>query len=170
MRRDVQALLDHLGIDECIVVGYSMGGHTALRLAPDEPRVNALVLLGVGENTGRIDGESDVRAPMVAALNADDPDDIEHASLRRFRVMAGLDREPLIALMSAKWADTRGGVGEVEVPVLLIVGHDDENAGSPDALRDELKDASVVRVPGDHFTANARPELHEALVEFLATH
>jgi hypothetical protein len=25
-----------------------------------------------------------------------------------------------------------------------------------------------VRVPGDHFTANARPELHRALTEFLA--
>jgi hypothetical protein len=34
-------------------------------------------------------------------------------------------------------------------------------------LAAQLSDAEVVRVPGDHFTANARPELHEALVGFL---
>jgi pimeloyl-ACP methyl ester carboxylesterase len=169
MRRDVQALLDHLRIEECMVVGYSMGGHTALRLAPEEPRVRAMVLLGVGENAGIADGTGDTRAPMVEALRTDDPDTIEHPALRRFRVMAGLDREPLVALMSTHWADTRARVEEITVPVLLIVGQDDDNAGSPDGLLEQLPNASAVRVPGDHFTANARPELHEALREFLGT-
>lgn len=170
MRRDVQALLDYLDIDACLVVGYSMGGHTAIRLAPVEPRVKAMVLLGVGESTGRIDGDPDNRASLLEAMLTDDPDDIEQGSLRRFRIMAGLDREPLIALMNAKWADTRGQVGKIDVPVLLIVGHDDENAISPDGLLEELPNGEAVRVPGDHFTANAHPDLHEALVAFLATH
>jgi pimeloyl-ACP methyl ester carboxylesterase len=170
MRRDVQALFDHLGLDECIVVGYSMGGQTALRLAADEPRVRALALLGVGENTGPIDGEADARATIIAALNADHPDDVEHASLRQFRVMAGLDREPLIALMNAKANDTRARLDEVDVPCLVIVGRDDVTANSPEALPTKLRNAEMVWVPGDHYTANAQPELHEALVEFLATH
>jgi pimeloyl-ACP methyl ester carboxylesterase len=167
MRRDVQALLDHLKIDECIVVGYSMGGHTALRLAPHEPRVTALALLGIGESVGRIDGGPDTREHLVEALEADDPDDIEHPALRRFRLMAGLDREPLVALMGAPWVDTRDRLDEIDLPVILIVGDDDENAGNPAPLAERLH-ATLVRVPGHHYNANARPELHQALLDFLA--
>ena len=57
MKRDVVALFDHLGLDDVLLVGYSMGAHLALRLAPDEPRVKAVVLLGIGESgTGGEDG------------------------------------------------------------------------------------------------------------------
>ena len=38
MKRDVVALFDHLGLDDVLLVGYSMGAHLSLRLAPDEPR------------------------------------------------------------------------------------------------------------------------------------
>ena len=57
MKRDVIALFDHLGLDDVLLVGYSMGAHLALRLAPVEPRVKAVVLLGIGESgTGGEDG------------------------------------------------------------------------------------------------------------------
>ncbi len=166
MKRDVVALFDHLGLDDVLLVGYSMGAHLALRLAPTEPRVKAVVLLGIGESgTGGEDG-ADRRDALVAVLEADSPDDVDDASLRQFRVMAGLDREPLLAYVRAP-----GSVGPapdgVDVPVLLVVGDDDENAGDPAPLAERL-DATLVRVPGDHFTANSRPELHRALTTFLA--
>jgi pimeloyl-ACP methyl ester carboxylesterase len=166
MKRDVLALFDHLGLDDVLLVGYSMGAHLALRLAPAEPRVKAVVLLGIGESgTGGEDGAGR-RDALVAVLEADSPDDVDDASLRQFRVMAGLDREPLLAYVKAP-----GSVGPapdgVDVPVLLVVGDDDENAGDPAPLAKRL-DATLVRVPGDHFTANSRPELHRALTTFLA--
>jgi hypothetical protein len=58
-------------------------------------------------------------------------------------------------------------VAGVYVPVLHVVAEDDENAGDPAPLAERLG-ATLERVPGDHFTANARPELHRALTEFLA--
>src|SRR2546423_11092659 len=48
MARDAQAVLDHLGVEQVDVVGYSMGAMVAARLVPDEPRTRALVLGGVG--------------------------------------------------------------------------------------------------------------------------
>jgi pimeloyl-ACP methyl ester carboxylesterase len=169
IRLDVDALLDHLAIAECVIVGYSMGGQTALRLAAVDPRVRALVLLGVGDGTSRVDGTAERRAPMIAALRTDDPDDLEHAALRQFRIMAGDDRLPLAALMGAEWPDTLSIASAVKCPVLLIIGHDDDEARSPDGLLALLPNGSAVRVPGNHFTANATPELHDALLEFLAT-
>lgn len=176
MRRDVSALLDHLGIDSCVLVGYSMGAHTSLRVAAREPRVKALVLLGIGENAERnADGASDDdvaagedrRAAMIAALTTEDPEEIEASGLRRFRVMAGNDRTPLIAYMSTPAGSERTDLADIEVPVLLVVGEDDVEAGDPTGLAARL-DAKLVRVPGDHFQANARPELHRAVLDFLA--
>ena len=56
-KRYVVASFDHLGLDDVLLVGYSMGAHLSLRLVPDEPRVKALVLLGIGDSaTGGDDG------------------------------------------------------------------------------------------------------------------
>jgi pimeloyl-ACP methyl ester carboxylesterase len=144
-----------------------MGAHLALRLAPSEPRIKAVVLLGIGESgTGGEDG-ADRRDALVAVLEAESPDDVDDASLRQFRVMAGLDREPLLAYVKSPGAVGPAPLDDVDVPVLLVVGDDDENAGDPAPLAERL-DAQLVRVPGDHFSANSRPELHRALREFLA--
>jgi len=178
MRHDVAALLDHLRIDSCVLVGYSMGAHTSLRVAPREPRVRALVLLGIGENAERnADGPGDGggdgagedrRAAMIAALTTEDPEEIEASGLRRFRVMAGNDRTPLIAYMSTPAGGEVTNLDDIAVPVLLVVGESDVEAGDPTGLAQRL-DAQLVRVPGDHFQANARPELHRAVLDFLAT-
>ncbi len=167
MKRDVVALFDHLGLDDAVLVGYSMGAHLSLRLAPDEPRVKALVLLGIGESAAGGEGGPDRRDQLLAVLEADSPDDVDDASLRQFRVMAGLDREPLLAYIKAPGTNDEARLDAIEVPVLLIVGEGDENAGDPTGLAEQLE-ATLVRVPGDHFTANVRPELHRALLGFVA--
>ncbi len=49
MSADVVGLLDHLKIDKAILVGYSMGGATAIRIAIDHPeRVERLVAASAG--------------------------------------------------------------------------------------------------------------------------
>jgi pimeloyl-ACP methyl ester carboxylesterase len=158
-----------------VLVGYSMGAHTTLRVAPREPRVRAVVLLGIGENAERnADGGSDAgsgedrRAAMIAALTTEDPEEIEASGLRRFRVMAGNDRTPLIAYMSTPAGGEVTNLDDINVPVLLVVGEGDVEAGDPTGLAARL-DAQLVRVPGDHFQANANPQLHRAVLDFLAT-
>ena len=52
LSRDLAGLLDHLGIERCHLVGFSMGGGPALSLAAARPRrVRSLVLADVGANT-----------------------------------------------------------------------------------------------------------------------
>jgi pimeloyl-ACP methyl ester carboxylesterase len=170
MRRDVQALLDELGIDRGIVIGYSMGAAVTLRLAMTDPRIRAVALLGAGENMADREGGVERRTSMAEAFRVDDVEALP-PRVRVFREMADAiraDREALGALLAAPWPDTATGLEAVSVPVIVICGLDDDEVGSPEALVAQLSDAEVVRVPGDHFTANARPELHAALLEFLA--
>ena len=69
--------------------------------------------------------------------------------------------------IAAPWPDTATGLDEVAVPVIVICGVDDDEVGSPDVLAAQLPAGEVVLVPGDHFTANSTPQLHEALIAFL---
>lgn len=168
IRADVPALLDHLDARDCVLVGFSMGGHTAIHVAGSEPRVRALVLLGVGSHG--IDDDSDSRArdrrrQVLAALEGN-LTEVHDADLKRFPITAGLDREPLVAYVKARLADPPEPFPPVRVPVLLVVGTEDEEAGDPVPLAAQL-DATLLRVPGNHFKANGRPELHAAVIEFL---
>ena len=169
MRRDVQALLDELGIERCVIVGYSMGAAVTLRVAMTDPRPVAVALLGAGESMADKQGGTERRASMAEAFRADDVEALP-ARVRAFREMADAiraDRVALGALLDAPWPDTATGLDEVVVPVIVICGVDDDEVGSPDVLAAQLPAAEVVLVPGDHFTANSTPQLHEALIAFL---
>jgi pimeloyl-ACP methyl ester carboxylesterase len=169
MRRDVQALLDELGIEQCVIVGYSMGAAVTLRVAMTDRRPIAVALLGAGESIADKQGGPERRATMAEAFRADDVEALP-ARVRVFREMADAiraDRVALGAILDAPWPDTATDLADVSVPVIVICGIEDDEVGSPDVLAAQLPVAEVVLVPGDHFTANSTPELHEALVAFL---
>ena len=71
MPRDAQAVLDHLGVEEVDVVGYSMGSMVSARLVADEPRARSLILGGVGGTL--TPPASPPSGGLADALLADDP-------------------------------------------------------------------------------------------------
>lgn len=69
MAADVKALLDHLGIERCAIIGHSMGGKVAMQLALDEPdRVARLIVVDIAPvtYTSKADGHLRVMAGMRA--------------------------------------------------------------------------------------------------------
>ena len=170
MTRDVQALLDLLGSSGCCVIGYSMGATTTMRLAAVDPRVTRVVLLGVGGVTIADDGRD--RRAFAAGLLVEDPSTITDPIAAQFRTLADsvrADRRALAAYASAEPPDIVGLLGQIHVPALIIAGIDDELAGSPEDLAARIPGATAVTVPGDHFTSNSQPSLHDAVIEFLAS-
>lgn len=167
LSRDVQALFDHLGLGGIAVIGYSMGSGIALRLAAIDPRVRAVIALGVGSASlerGPEDG-----TPMNDALLVDDPDSITDPLGRQFRILADsirADRVALAALMRAGRPRAGDYLDDVHVPVLVVAGTDDDLAGDPQGLADRIPGARWVTVPGDHFTSNSRAV--DPILEFLA--
>lgn len=164
MRHDVIALFDHLDLDDVLLVGYSMGAELALRFTAADERVSALVLLGVGTTEDDPVAREEGRQRFIAAFETDSVDEAEEL-LGGFRVMAGLDRAPLLAQLKSR--DSLGARPEhITVPMILIVGNDDDVAGDPAPLAARY-DMPLVQVPGGHFNAHATPAAHEALLGFL---
>jgi pimeloyl-ACP methyl ester carboxylesterase len=170
MARDAQAVLDHLGVEQVDVVGYSMGAMVAARLVPDEPRTGALVLGGVGATVAppRTGG----RAPeaIAAALLAEDPASIPNVAGKAFRQFAdatGADRHALAALSRSSALRFEVRFDAITVPTLVVVGADDTLIRSPDELADRLPSARLVTVAGDHLGAPYDPAFAQAIVDFL---
>lgn len=169
MARDVSALIDHLGLDTVHVVGYSMGAWVAVHLCRSEDRVRSAVLGGIGE--AMLTAEPD-REAVAAALVATDPTaitDPRGRSFRQFADLTGADREALAAIQRAP-SRRPETLDDVDVPVLVLCGSDDDLAGSPEGLAAKIPGARAAVVGGTHLNVLNNPEFHEAVVEFLVEH
>jgi pimeloyl-ACP methyl ester carboxylesterase len=170
MVRDAQAVLDHLGVEDVDVVGYSMGSMVAARLVPDEPRTHALVLGGVGEGVLPPRGGSRSPEAVADALLADDPADVTNVAGKAFREFAeftGADRKALAALSRSTALRFSVRFDAITVPTLVIAGADDTLIKSPQALAKRLPSARLQIVPGDHLGAPYHSAFSRALVAFL---
>jgi pimeloyl-ACP methyl ester carboxylesterase len=170
MPRDVSALLDHLGLTEVDLVGYSMGARITAQVATRESRVRSIVLGGVG--VGVVQGRGPAGAERIAAaLTAPHASSIADATARAFRRFAestGADREALAAVMRAGMGEGAQSIDTLSIPALVICGHKDDLVGPPRALADLISGAELVVVNGDHLTAVGDPKFRSAIADFLS--
>jgi pimeloyl-ACP methyl ester carboxylesterase len=166
---DAVALLDHLEIDSCDVVGYSMGSYISAHLCAVDQRPRRVVLAGVGA------GMKGATHPVIngllqEALLTERPEDIESPLIAAYRMMAdhtGADRHALAALLTSDVMDG-ADLGAISVPTLVVAGSEDTLAPSPEQLTSALANGFLQIVPGDHLTACVAPELATAIIEFLS--
>jgi pimeloyl-ACP methyl ester carboxylesterase len=158
MGGDARRLLDHLDIERAPVIGYSMGARIAAYLALQSPdRVRCAVFGGMGMNliTGLADSEA-----IISGLTAETLAEVTEKTARQFRIFAehsGADRAALVR--------------KISVPVLVVVGSEDEMAGSPEALAALLPEGEAMVVPRrDHMRATGDPQFKAATLAFLARH
>ncbi|MFN3585320.1 alpha/beta fold hydrolase [Phenylobacterium sp.] len=169
---DVLALLDHLGVGRCDLIGYSMGTRTAVQAALQAPeRFSNLVLGGVGGRffEPREPGQAEA---LAQAMLADDPETVEHPLLRSFRHFAdeqGEDRAALAAFSRAENPPVdREALAELSMPVLVVAGQRDDTAGDPDELARAFPNGRAVTVAGcDHFSAIPHALTKAAVFDFL---
>jgi pimeloyl-ACP methyl ester carboxylesterase len=172
MVRDARRLLDHLGVEQVDVIGYSMGAVVSVRLVPDEPRARSCVLGGIGRRAERGNALTPERRARIAdALEADDRSGTADASARAFRGFAertGADRQALAAFQRAHTPISRSRLDDIRVPTLVIAGDQDTLAGSPQLLADRIPGAVARTIKGTHLGAVTDPEFARSIVEFVS--
>ncbi|GAC1042222.1 alpha/beta fold hydrolase [Rhizobium sp. No.120] len=169
MAEDAVALLDHLGIAEAHVMGYSMGARVSTFMAIAHPdRVRSLVLGGLG--IGMVEGVGDWD-PIAEALLAPSLDDVTHARGRMFRAFAEQtksDRQALAAcIQGSRDLASPEDVAKIEAPTLIAVGTKDDIAGSGQELAALMPNAEAIDIPNrDHMLAVGDKIFKAAVLEF----
>jgi pimeloyl-ACP methyl ester carboxylesterase len=171
MAEDARGLLDHLEIERCPVLGYSMGARIAAFLSLNHPgRVGPNVWGGMGLNlvTGLEDSEE-----IISALTAESLEQVTTPIGRQFRRFADhnkADRAALAACMvNSREPMREDQVRRIQSPVLVAVGEKDEMAGSAEPLVRLLPHGEAFTVPRrDHMRATGDPAFKAAALEFLA--
>lgn len=180
---DVLALLDHLGVERCVLVGHSMGGMIAQTITLAHPeRVERLVLVNsIGRMTysrgrGLLMGVSTlvpfklfVAANIQRAFAPGYPRDEIRAYVK---ASANTPREVVMTLYGAMRAfDVLDRVGEIGVPTLMVHGYHDIQLPVRQMLRmaKAYPDAEVRIIDAGHELPVEKPEeLTRALDRFVS--
>lgn len=171
MAGDVIALMDHLGIEQADVMGYSMGARVTAVLACQYPRRLRSALLG-GLGIHLVEGNG-LPPGIAEALEAPSIDDVQEPVPRMFRAFAdrtGSDRRALAACMrGSRQGVTRADIAAITVPVHIAVGTKDDIAGDPLALAAIIPGAVAFDIIGrDHNLAVGDKTHKDAVIAFLA--
>jgi pimeloyl-ACP methyl ester carboxylesterase len=170
MARDPLCVLDHLGVTQADVVGYSMGGMTAARAAASAPaRVRSLILSGVGGSATPLrPGGPDSK--LAAALETENAASVREPMAKGFRIFAersGADRRSLAAIERGNANRSPIAFEAIAMPALVLAGKDDALIQPPAELAARLADARLESVAGDHLSAVGEPAFKIAIVHFL---
>eukprot|EP01062_Namystynia_karyoxenos_P073260 TRINITY_DN70089_c0_g1_i1.p2 TRINITY_DN70089_c0_g1~~TRINITY_DN70089_c0_g1_i1.p2 ORF type:complete len:254 (+),score=82.34 TRINITY_DN70089_c0_g1_i1:59-763(+) len=151
---DAAAVMRHAGVPRAFVVGHSMGGTVAQRLAVDAPElVLGLVLIATSSRVGR----AARRGYEELAARSDAQGLKGVAAVQRAMAMHNLDRE----------------LRSVRHPALVICGDSDSltpvRAG--EMLRDALPNSRLAVFPGaGHDLARDDPRVAACVQQWLAEH
>ena len=140
-----------------VLIGHSLGGAAALELALDRPElVEGLVIIASGARLGvpddtlaRAGGDFAAERDRLIAGSFADP-----AAPMARRARQALDAAGAVSLQAdytaCRTVDLRGRLGEIRVPVLIIVGDDDPftPAWKSEELAREIPLSQMVVIPG----------------------
>ena len=190
MTEDAYGLLEHLGIQECYVIGHSMGGMVAQHLALVHPQpVRALVLVDTAAEVP--DGvRTEERARLMEIARTQGMEAVFEEQLRtnaradQIRAQPELlklwreqflltSREAYIycAQAMARRRPLLDELAAIKVPTLIICGEDDDPFLEPSRrMRERIPDSELVIIPGTGHTPQIdKPaEFNRTLTGFLS--
>lgn len=165
---DGVALLDHLGLTDYDLAGYSLGGRTVLRMLVAGARPRRAVLAGMGlQGVLDPDARADHFRQVLNGIGNHErgsPAWMAEAFLKT----TGADPQAMLALLGSFVATVPAELAAIDTPVLVVTGDEDRDNGSAQALADALPHGRFIEVPGNHMSAVTRPELGLAIADFLA--
>jgi pimeloyl-ACP methyl ester carboxylesterase len=148
---DLRAVLDGRGVERAVLIGGSMGAHTAVALALEQPeRVEALVLvtpgypghpsdaddlaawdsLAAGLRLGGVDGFLDAYRPTLDAKYRETVETFTRQRLGRHRdIQAVADAMTVVPRSPA--FDGLDALDGIELPSLVVGSHDGADPGHP---------------------------------------
>lgn len=167
LAQDGLALVRHLGLTDYDLGGYSLGARTSVRMlamgaTPARAIVSGMGYEGVRSVGQRVDFFRRVLTEPGFARGTPE------AAAQAFLKTTGGDPQALVHLLDSFVSTSDAELARIAQPVLVLCGAQDEDNGSAEALARALPQARHQAVPGNHMSAVTRPELGQAIADFLA--
>jgi pimeloyl-ACP methyl ester carboxylesterase len=164
---DQFALIDHLGLTEFDLGGYSLGGRTVARMLargcrPGRAIISGMGLGGLTDTEKRGDHFRHV-LDNIGKHEKGSPAWMAEAFLKT----TGGDPVALRNILETFVDTSEAELRAIEKPVAVICGVDDDDNGSAEELANMFPHGKLLTVPGNHMSAVIKPELGQAILKAL---
>lgn len=164
---DAAALVDHLGLTDYDLGGYSLGGRTTVRCLARGMRPRRAIVAGMGlTGITEIGKRTDWFLSVIA-----DPDSFERGSngwtAVQFMRTNKVDGAAVAHVLRSQVVTTAAELAAIPTETLALCGADDRDNGSAPDLAAALPDARYVEMPGNHMSAVVGPAMGAAIAAFL---
>jgi pimeloyl-ACP methyl ester carboxylesterase len=166
---DQFALLDHLAFADFDLAGYSLGGRTVARMLARGCRPRKAIISGMGLKGLTDTGARASHFRHVLTHLGEHPRGSSAFMVEAFLKTTGGDPVALLNILDSFVDTPVEALAGFDLPVGVICGSDDDDNGSAAALADVLPQATLIAVPGNHMSAVTKPELGQAMVEYLSS-
>jgi pimeloyl-ACP methyl ester carboxylesterase len=168
LTKDGHALIAHLGLTDYDLGGYSLGARTTSRMLATGATPRRVVFSGMGlEGLTSAERRVDHFRNILTNLGKHErgsPAWLAEAFLKT----TGGDPVALLRVIDTFVSTPQDVVAGFTQPTVVVNGIEDFDNGSAADLARLLPDARLVEVPGGHMSAVTKPELGQAIAEFLA--
>lgn len=164
---DQFALIAHLGVSDFDLGGYSLGGRTVARMLARGCRPGRAIISGMGlQGLVNTEARSDHFRHVLTHLGQHErgsPAFMAEAFLKT----TGGDPVALLGILDTFVDTPVEAISAIDLPVAVVCGEQDQDNGSAQALAEALPKGHLITVPGNHMSAVTRPELGQAIRDFL---
>ncbi|MBY6217519.1 alpha/beta fold hydrolase [Qipengyuania aquimaris] len=169
--RDVAALVEHLALDDYDLGGFSLGARTSLHavahgvLEPAHLVIGGMGTAGLGEWAKR----SAYFKRVIDEFDTIPRGDPAYFSMQ-FLKSQGVNRVAARLLLDTMPDLDLSMLANITMPTLVVCGDEDRDNGSAAELAAAIAGADFVEVPGTHMGSVTKPDLGNAIAEWLAAH
>ena len=161
------ALIEHLELTDYDLGGYSLGARTTVRMLVRGATPARAIVAGMGleglTNTGGRGGYFRNILSNPGTFKSGSAQWMAEAFLKT----VGGDPVALLHILDTFVDTTPEALARIRTPTLVLIGADDDDNGSGEALAATLPQSRYVMIPGNHMSAVTKPELAAAMAEFL---
>jgi pimeloyl-ACP methyl ester carboxylesterase len=164
---DGLALVEHLGLTDYDLGGYSMGARTVVRMLARGATPKRAVVAGAG-----LDGVVDTAGRSVHFRTVlTNPGTFERGSSQwlaeAFLKTIGGDPVAMLHVLDTQIDTSFESLAFIETPTLVLIGEQDESHESAKELAAALPGGRFAVMPGNHMSAVTKREFGTAIEDFL---
>jgi pimeloyl-ACP methyl ester carboxylesterase len=161
------ALIDHLGLTDYDLGGYSLGGRTTVRMLVRGAAPGRAIVAGMGlEGIVHTGARAGYFRRVLTHLGTFERGSLEWMTEAFLKTVGG-DPAALLRILDTFVDTPPEELARIRTPTLVLNGVDDGDNGSPEALAAALPMGDHAAVPGNHMTAVTKAELGIAAADFL---